>query len=67
MVKKGLRKSAAERIALAEAKKKKKKRNRIITGAAAVTTASAMVAAIYAACRAQDKKDQEKEPADFEE
>ena len=59
MVKKGLRKSTAERIALAEAKKKKKKRNRIITGAAAVTTASAMVAGIYAACRAQERKDKE--------
>lgn len=66
MVKKGLRKSAAERIALAEAKKKKKKRNRIITGAAAVTTASAMVAAIYAACRAHDKE-QAEEPAETEE
>lgn len=60
MVKKGLRKSVAERIALAEAKKKKQKTTKnVLIGTGTATAVGALAAAIYAVCRLLKRKKKE--------
>ena len=60
MVKKGLRKSVAERIALAEAKKKKQKTTKnVLIGTGTATAVGALAAAIYAVYRLLKRKKKE--------
>lgn len=60
MAKKGLRKSVAERIALAEAKKKRQKTTKnVLIGTGTVSAVGALAAAVYAICRLLKKRKKE--------